>query len=360
MNPETNNPGGPIELKPGESAHVLRQQQAVDSARNLLDQLPDPHEARAQEPIVATPPPAVAMSTDMAAQRTAMNPLETSRPAVVNPLTQPTPKSSKVASAKAAASRTKGRIPSPVRPILTAVATFSLLLFLFKLPVVISQAKFLIQKPAATLPKAGITENVPAEPTMTIPKINVHAPTVYEPSIAEANVQKSLESGIVHYGNTPKPGQGGNSVFFGHSSNDWWEPGNYKFVFILLDKLVPGDKFSIDYQGKRYVYEVTGSKVVEPTDLSVLTQTPTPTVSLITCTPPGTSWKRLVVVAKQVQPDPSQAQVTDAGTNTKSPLTALPGSPSSLGAQITEGISGLWHSLTGIFDTAPETIQNKP
>lgn len=357
MNPETNNPGGPIELKPGESAHVIRQRQAVDSARNLLDQLPDPHEARAQEPVATPAPPA----TDMAAQRAAMNPLETARPAVVNPITPAPPKRAKAAaSAKAMASRTKSRIPSPVRPILTAIATFSLLLFLFKLPVVITQTKYLIQKPVATLPKAGNTDEVvPAAPTITIPKINVHAPTVYEPSIAEANVQKALEGGIVHYGNTPVPGLAGNSVFFGHSSNDWWEPGNYKFVFILLDKLVPGEKFSIDYQSKRYVYEVTGSRVVEPTDLSVLTQTSSPTVTLITCTPPGTSWKRLVVTAKQVQPDPSQTKVADVGS--KSPtLTALPGSPTSLGAQITEGISGIWHGITGIFDTTPETIQSAP
>jgi hypothetical protein len=46
--------------------------------------------------------------------------------------------------------------------------------------------------------------------------------------------------------------------------------------------------------------------VVEPTNTSVLEQTQQPRLTLITCTPPGTSWQRLIVQAKQVTPDPSQ------------------------------------------------------
>src|SRR5262249_21179842 len=155
-----------------------------------------------------------------------------------------------------------------------------------------SQLKYLTAKPAAvSTPIASqASAAVSADPTISIPKINVNAPVVYEPSVNEAAVLKALVNGVVHYGTSVTPGQNGNMVIVGHSSNDWWQPGNYKFVFVLLDKLSVGDQFSINYQSHRYVYEVTNVKVVMPTDLSVLTNTPTPTATLITCTPPGTSW----------------------------------------------------------------------
>lgn len=376
MNPDPITKDGPIELKLGESTMVLHREAAVASARELLDQLPDPHQAKLQsvapsemplsQPSAEIAPQPAPIAPAMVVQRASLNPLETAPPTAPTATLVPNPSQAQarpalVSNVKATAVRAKRRIPSPVQPILIAVATFSLLLFLFKLPVVFSQIKYLVQKPTVSLPKSGAIEDVvPADPTITIPKINIHSPVVYEPSVAEAAVQKALEGGIDHYGNTPAPGQGGNSVFFGHSSNDWWEPGNYKFVFILLDKLVPGDQFSIDYQGKRFVYQVSGTKVVEPTDLSVLAQSPTPTVTLITCTPPGTSWKRLVVVASQIQPDPNKTTATPAQSTPQSPLSALPGSPSSLGSQFSQGLSGFWKGVSQIFSTKPETIQSTP
>lgn len=199
-------------------------------------------------------------------------------------------------------------LPSKARPIISAVASFVLLMLVFKSEVVISQVKYLTgkgdtveQTPVKATPAAA---EVSTAPLIEIPKIKVSAPIVYEPSTAESAIQKSLQRGVVHYGNTPEPGQPGNSVIVGHSSNDWWEPGKYKFVFVLLDKMIVGDKFSINHKGKRYVYQVTSTKIVVPTDLSVLAQTDEPTVTLITCTPPGTSWKRLIIHAKQISPAP--------------------------------------------------------
>ncbi|MDF2461603.1 MAG: putative sortase, partial [Candidatus Saccharibacteria bacterium] len=204
-------------------------------------------------------------------------------------------------------------------------------------------------------------ETVPAENTISIPKINVKAPVNYEPSVQEAAIQKSLETGVVHYGNTQKPGEIGNVAIFGHSSNDWWEPGNYKFVFVLLDKLAPGDKITVDYQSKRYVYEVTGSRVVEPTEVSVLNRTPTPTLSLITCSPPGTSLKRLVVTAKQISPDPSQATsvAVDNPASTES-QTTINGSESGFFDQVTQAWDGVVSSFKSLFggDTSESADPN--
>lgn len=145
------------------------------------------------------------------------------------------------------------------------------------------------------------------EDKIIIPKINVDVPVVYDiKTFDEDAVQEGLERGVVHYGTTAMPGEIGNNVIVGHSSNNWWDSGEYKFAFILLDRLDDGDEIILHYNGTRYVYEVERNFVVEPTDVSVLEQGDDSIITLITCTPPGTSWQRLIVQAKQVTPDPSQ------------------------------------------------------
>ena len=241
------------------------------------------------------------------------------------------------------------KLPSILAPLLTTAGIFLLVLLLFKAPVIISQAQYALSghKPASTVLAPG-TEAVPAENTLTIAKINIHAPVQYEPSIQEAAVQKALESGVVHYGNTALPGQTGNVAIFGHSSNDWWEPGNFKFVFVLLDKLSPGDRLTLDYQSKRYTYEVTSSKVVEPSDVAVLNPTTVPTLTLITCTPPGTSLRRLVVTAKQIDPDPSTS-IKVAASGSGQSATSLPSSSRSFFEQLGEAWNGIVSGVSSLF-----------
>ncbi|HSX15128.1 MAG TPA: sortase [Candidatus Saccharimonadales bacterium] len=238
----------------------------------------------------------------------------------------------------------KRKIPSPVKPLLSALGAFVLLVMVFKAQIILSQLKYLTGKTqTVTSNIATPAASIPPDPTISIPKINVNAPVVYEPSIAEAAIQKALVGGVVHYGTSVTPGQPGNLVIVGHSSNDWWQPGNYKFVFVLLDKLAVGDQFSLNYQSHKYIYEVTLVKIVEPTDLSVLANTPSPTATLITCTPPGTSWRRLVVQANQISPEPtSQTPSTVDNSAGSSQALQLPSDSPSLGSQL----SRAWHNLT--------------
>jgi len=145
-------------------------------------------------------------------------------------------------------------------------------------------------------------------PEVIIPKINVEIPVDYtETSTNENVIENDLESGVVHYPTTVLPGQVGNAAFFGHSSNNIFNQGKYKFAFVLLHTLVPGDTFYLAYNGKMYVYKVITRSIVSPSDVSVLNPIPgqTATATLITCDPPGTSLNRLVVVGQQISPDPS-------------------------------------------------------
>jgi LPXTG-site transpeptidase (sortase) family protein len=253
------------------------------------------------------------------------------------------------------------KLPNAVIPLVTALGVFLLVLILFKAPVIISQLTY---RPPdnPVVNTAGTTSVIPAESTISIPKINVHAPIKYVSSVQEADVQRALQDGVVHYGTTAKPGQVGNTAIFGHSSNDWWEPGNYKFVFVLLDKLVAGDKITLDYQGIRYTYEVSGSRVVEPTAVEVLNATPTPTLTLITCTPPGTALKRLVVTAKQVSPAPTGGQTATAPTASPAPntATALPSSPASFLDPVVEAWNNVVNGWRGIFDGNKPTASPSP
>lgn len=144
-------------------------------------------------------------------------------------------------------------------------------------------------------------------PKIIIPKINIEVPIIFdEPSITEESVQRALEEGTLHYGTTPNPGEKGNSVIFGHSSNNILNSGKYKFAFVLLNRLQPGDTFFVHYKGTRYIYKIFDTQVVKPTDVWVLNPTDKESsMTLITCDPPGTSLNRLVIFAEQISPDPS-------------------------------------------------------
>lgn len=174
------------------------------------------------------------------------------------------------------------------------------------------------------------------ETTVTIPKINVEVPVVYDlNSVQEKDIQGALERGVVHYASTASPGEQGNSVIVGHSSNNILNGGKYKFAFVLLNKLENGDTFMLTKNGKRYVYRVYEKKIVKPTDISVLGATDKPaTATLITCDPPGTSINRLIIVGEQISPDPAgNSASTAVASNDVSP-SIVPGNAPTLWSRL--------------------------
>lgn len=180
-------------------------------------------------------------------------------------------------------------------------------------------------------------------PEVIIPKINVELPVDFtQTSTNEATIENALESGVVHYPTTVMPGQDGNTAFFGHSSNNIFNKGKYKFAFVLLHELVPGDTFYITDHSKVYVYKVITKDIVDPSDVAVLGPVAgqTATATLITCDPPGTSLHRLIIVGQQVSPDPSTngAAPAAAATPVAAAPTTLPGNGPTL-------FSRLWHDV---------------
>lgn len=196
--------------------------------------------------------------------------------------------------------------------------------------------------PAANLDSKTIASPIDknAPPRIIINKINVNAPVIYDQkTVNEANFLQALHNGVVHYPQTSFPGQQGNVVIFGHSSGQWWAPGNYKFVFTLLDKLKLQDLIFLDYNGTRYIYRVYDITVVKPTDLSVLNQGSNNTLTLITCTPVGTSAKRLIVKATQTSP-----KVGSNFTSTKPAVL-----PTGVSGPLPSNSSSFWSDLKALF-----------
>lgn len=181
-------------------------------------------------------------------------------------------------------------------------------------------------------------------PQIIVPKINVQIPLDFSvQSNDEKEIETALDSGVVHYPSTVKPGQNGNAAFFGHSSNNIFNPGKYKFAFVLLRTLTTGDTFYITYNNQVYVYQVVAHEVVPPTQISVLNDTKgkTATAALITCDPPGTTTNRLVVWGEQISPSVAGNTAAPAPptTSTTTATNKLPDNGPTLWSRFVDALS---------------------
>lgn len=132
-----------------------------------------------------------------------------------------------------------------------------------------------------------------------IDKINVLAPITWNAN--SDSVSADLEKGAVHIGGTANPGTPGNTFITGHSSDFWWRPGDYKTVFALLDKLENGDETQIVYNKNLFKYKVYNKQVISTDEVAQFVESDRPeTLTLMTCYPVGTNWKRLIVQAERV------------------------------------------------------------
>ena len=135
--------------------------------------------------------------------------------------------------------------------------------------------------------------------SVIINKINVNTPVVADVNPADKDAYlNALNSGAAHALGTVKPGQVGNSYIFAHSTANIFNIERYAAVFTLLGKLDVGDRITTFYADKRYDYIIDRKYVVDFSDVSPLTATfDHPVLTLQTCDPPGTEFKRLILVS---------------------------------------------------------------
>lgn len=165
-----------------------------------------------------------------------------------------------------------------------------------------------------------VNVEVGPEPKLIIPKINVETPVVYGIGADHDSQMKAMEGGVAHFsipGANSVPGQIGNTVVAGHSSNDVFAAGDYKFIFAQNEKLVEGDTIYMNYEGVRYTYRISSREVVMPNEVNkIVLDNGKPMLTLISCVPLGTADKRLLIFAEQVSPSPDGAQAAPQGGST--------------------------------------------
>ena len=139
--------------------------------------------------------------------------------------------------------------------------------------------------------------------SIVIPKIGAVAPVIANiDPINPENYLSALRRGVAHAAGTPMPGEFGNTYIFAHSTDTFYNVGAYNAVFYLLGKLTEGDEIYIYYKGEEYIYIVSDKRIVASEDVKYLgKQGDWNTLTLQTCYPPGTTLKRLVVVANLIK-----------------------------------------------------------
>lgn len=136
----------------------------------------------------------------------------------------------------------------------------------------------------------------------TIPKVqsyNLSIPKIQIDNAFVSAIDNNVGSHLVNYLGTSIPGDSGNAVIFGHSTlPQLFNPKDYKTIFANLYKLKNGDKIYANVSGVSYLYKVYNITIVDPSDTSVFSQSFDDSyITLVTCTPPGTVWKRLIIKA---------------------------------------------------------------
>ena len=173
--------------------------------------------------------------------------------------------------------------------------------------------------PNATTQQAGFPE-IP-DNSIYIESINVKAPITFGVENDENTVSQNLKNGVIQLIGTSLPGAMGNVFITGHSSNYPWVRSNYNAIFALLPNVVVGDLVQVKFHNINYVYRVKKVFVVSPDDTSVLKSDSNSSIlTLMTCTPVGTSLHRLIVVSDQIIPAASKNSQSGARDQPKMPV----------------------------------------
>lgn len=129
-----------------------------------------------------------------------------------------------------------------------------------------------------------------AQYTISIPKLKITDAIV-------STVDEDLANHLVNFQGTALPPDKGNSVIFGHSTlPQLYNPKDYRTIFAYAHTLKIGDDILVTADNVSYKYTINNITIVDPDDTSVLAQNyDNSYLTIVTCTPPGTTWKRLII-----------------------------------------------------------------
>lgn len=145
----------------------------------------------------------------------------------------------------------------------------------------------------------ALDQSSPTQPdktySLSIPKLGITNALVVT---SHTDLKKSL----IQYPGTALPGDLGNTVIFGHSVlPQFFNPKNYISIFSTLHTLSKGEEIIIASEGVTYRYLITDMYEVMPDNLQPLAQSyDSHRLTLITCTPPGTYLRRLIIKAELI------------------------------------------------------------
>src|SRR5260221_14044332 len=132
-----------------------------------------------------------------------------------------------------------------------------------------------------------IQQNLPTKGIfVTIPKIHAQSPII--PNVDPNNqgmYDEALMHGVAQTKGTKLPGEKGTVYLLAHSSGPPWQETHFNTIFFRLGELQKGDLIILRRNGKNYDYVVYDKKVVNPLDVSYLTQSHKTQLIIQTCTP---------------------------------------------------------------------------
>jgi len=174
----------------------------------------------------------------------------------------------------------------------------AVLFVLIYFPVAREEIRYAVSNPS----KNTIQTIIPVDKqfSIVIPKISANSKVIANVDpYSEKQYQIALTRGVAHARGSALPNQAGNIFIFAHSAGNFYEANRFNAVFYLLTKLERGDEIYLFYKDVRYKYTVTDKKLVAASAVSYLSgKGEAQTLTLMTCWPPGTTFQRLLILAK--------------------------------------------------------------
>ena len=150
--------------------------------------------------------------------------------------------------------------------------------------------------PAAPAPRTKPTPppvvERPKVPIVKIGEIRIPKIGLVHP-VYEGVTLTVVDKGPGHWPGSAVPGQLGNATFAGHRVT-------HSHPFRNVDKLVAGDEIIFVMPNGTFTYKMTKQQIVNPTDTWIVNPTPTATLTLFACHPPGSAAKRIVIRGEYV------------------------------------------------------------